>query len=74
LKGVPKVVKFGFYPSKLKKQPVFANDFNIQEGALAPPAPHPTPMMRGPINRSQRFTSILQAPVMFGKIAWPSSV
>jgi len=34
-RGGPKVVKFVFYPSKLKKQPFFANNFKIR-GALAP--------------------------------------
>jgi len=28
--GGPKVVKFVFYPSKLKKQPFLANNFKIQ--------------------------------------------
>jgi len=28
--GGPKVVKFVFYPSKLKKQHLFANNFKIQ--------------------------------------------
>jgi len=27
------VVKYGFYPSNLKKQPFFANNFKIQGGA-----------------------------------------
>jgi len=36
-RGGPKVVKFVFYPSKLKKQPFFANNFKIQ-GAKLPPA------------------------------------
>jgi len=40
--GGPKVVKFGFYPSKLKKQPSFANNFKIQ-GGQGPP--FPTPMI-----------------------------
>ena len=40
--GGPKVVKFGFYPSKLKKQPFFANNLKIQ-GGKAPSAP-PSPM------------------------------
>jgi len=31
-------VKFGFYPSKLKKQRFFANDFKIQGVAKAPPS------------------------------------
>jgi len=31
-RGWPKVVKFVFYRSKLKKQPFFANDFKIQGG------------------------------------------
>jgi len=30
------VVKFVVYPSKLKKQPFFANNFKIQRGAKAP--------------------------------------
>ena len=37
-KGEAKVMKFGFYPSKLKKQPFFANNFKI-EGGLAFHAP-----------------------------------
>jgi len=36
-RGGPKVVKFVFHPSKLKKQPFFANTFKIQ-GGQAPPA------------------------------------
>jgi len=36
--GGPKVVKFGFYPWKLKKQPFFANNFKIQ----GPPCPPPS--------------------------------
>jgi len=36
--GGPKAVKFVFYPSKLKKQPVFANTFKIQ-GGLGSPSP-----------------------------------
>ena len=32
-------MKFVFYPSKLKKQSFFANNFKIHGGALAPPAP-----------------------------------
>jgi len=43
-RGGPKVVKFGFYLSKLKKQPFFADNFTIQ-GGLAPYAPLPTPMV-----------------------------
>jgi len=34
--GGPKVVKFGFYPSKLKKQP-FLLTFSKSRGAKAPP-------------------------------------
>ena len=34
-----KVVKFGFYPSKLKKQPFFANNFKIQGGQGPPLTP-----------------------------------
>jgi len=30
-------VKFAFYPSKLKKQPFFANNFKIQGGLSTPP-------------------------------------
>jgi len=30
--GGPKVVKFGVYPSKLKKQQLFAKNFKIQGG------------------------------------------
>jgi len=41
--GGIKMVKFGFYPSKLKKKTFFANDFKIQ-GALPPCPPLPTPM------------------------------
>jgi len=41
--GGPKVVKFVFYPSKMKKQPFFANNFKIQ-GMARFPAPLPTPM------------------------------
>ena len=37
------MVKFGFYPSKLKKQPFFANNFTIQ-GSKARLPPLPTPM------------------------------
>jgi len=37
--GGPKVVKFVFYPSKLKKQPFFANNFKIQGGPRPFPAP-----------------------------------
>jgi len=37
--GGPKVVKFVFYPSKLKKQPFFANKFKIHGGSLSPPLP-----------------------------------
>jgi len=37
--GGPNVVKLGFYPSKLKKQPFFANTLKIQGGIpLAPPS------------------------------------
>jgi len=44
--GGPKVVKFGFYRSKLKKQPFLANNFKIQGGLLAAPLPPlPTPMI-----------------------------
>jgi len=32
------VVKFGFYPSKLKKEPFFANTFQSQ-GSLGAPFP-----------------------------------
>ena len=39
----PKVVKLVFYPSKLNKQPFFANNFKIQ-GARPSPAPLPTPI------------------------------
>jgi len=42
-KGGPKVSKFDFSPSKLRKQPFFAGDFKIQ-GAKAPPPLFPTPM------------------------------
>jgi len=41
--GGQKVVKFGFYPSKLKKQPFFASNFKIQ-GVTRSPDPFPTPM------------------------------
>ena len=37
-RGVSKVVKFVFYPSKLKKQPFIAKDFKIQ-GGKSPPCP-----------------------------------
>jgi len=43
-RGGSKVVKFGFHPSKLKKQPFFANNFKIQ-GWPSPPLP--TPMATG---------------------------
>ena len=46
-RGGSKVVKFVFYPSKLKKQPFFANSFKIQGGALAPLPLLPTPMHVG---------------------------
>ena len=46
-RGGPKVVKFGFYPSKLKKQPFFANSFKIQGGQGPPLPPLPTPMDMG---------------------------
>ena len=39
-RGGPKVVKFGFYPSKLKKQPFFANNFKIQGGPATPSDVH----------------------------------
>jgi len=42
----PKAVKFVFYPSKLKKQLFFANNFNIQRGP-SPLPPLPTPMNTG---------------------------
>jgi len=38
-RGEPKLVKFGFYPSKLKKQPFVANNFKIQRGPSPPAAP-----------------------------------
>ena len=38
------MVKFVFYPSKLKKQPLFANNFKIQGEAKAPCPPLPTTM------------------------------
>ena len=38
--GRPNVVKFVFYPSKLKKQPFFANNFKIQ-GGQGPPFRRP---------------------------------
>jgi len=37
-RGGPKALKFVFYPSKLKKQPFFDNNFKIQ-GAKPSPAP-----------------------------------
>jgi len=37
-------VKFVFYPSKLKKQPLFANIFKIQGGKAPLSLPLPTPM------------------------------
>ena len=40
-RGEPKAVKFVFYPSKLKKQPFFANSFKIQ-GGQGPPLPLPS--------------------------------
>jgi len=43
--GGAKAVKFVFYPSKLKKQTFFANNFKIQ-GGLSPPAPFRRPCMR----------------------------
>jgi len=39
-KGGPKVVKFGFYSSKLKKQPFFAKHFRIH-GGQGPPFRRP---------------------------------
>ena len=38
-RGWPKVVLFGFYPSKMKKQPFFANNFKIQGRARPFPGP-----------------------------------
>jgi len=38
--GGLKVLKFGFYPSKLKKQPFFANNFKIQRGQGPPSDAH----------------------------------
>jgi len=38
-RGEPKVVKFGFYPSKLKKQP-FLLIITKSRGGKAPPSPH----------------------------------
>ena len=35
-----KAVKIVFYPSKMKKQPFFANNFKIQ-GGFGPPVPKP---------------------------------
>jgi len=40
--GGPKVVKFGFYPSKMKKQPFFANNFKIQGVERSPCPPSDT--------------------------------
>jgi len=39
----PKVVKFGFHPSKLKKQPFFANNFKSRggQGPSLPPFRRP---------------------------------
>jgi len=45
--GGPKVVKFDFYPSKLKKQPFLANNFKIQEGQR--PSLPPVSDAHGPI-------------------------
>jgi len=42
--GGPKVVKFGFHPSKLKKQP-FLLIISKSRGVQGPPLP--TPMVRG---------------------------
>jgi len=41
--GGPKMMKFRFYPSKLKKQLVFANNFKIQrgQGPTCPPIRRP---------------------------------
>jgi len=39
--GEEREVKFGFYSSKLKKQPLFANNFKIQGAKV----PLPTPMV-----------------------------
>ena len=33
------MVTFGFYPSTLKKQPFFANNFKIQGGPMPPLSP-----------------------------------
>ena len=45
-RGGPKVVKFGFYPSKLKKKP-FLLIISKSRGALPPaPPPLPTPMFK----------------------------
>jgi len=41
-RGEPKVVKFVFYPSKMKKQPFFANNFKIQGMARSPCPPSDT--------------------------------
>jgi len=40
------VVKFGFYPSKLKKQPFFANNFKLQGGPWPPCPPFRRPWLR----------------------------
>ena len=40
--GAPKEVKFGFYLSKMKKQPIFAKNFKIQREAKPPPYPLPS--------------------------------
>jgi len=45
--GGPKVVKFGFYLSKLKKQPLFANNFKIQGGQSTPYPPFRRPSQGG---------------------------
>jgi len=38
--GKPRAVKFGFYLSKLKKQPFFAHNFKIQGGKTPPSDAH----------------------------------
>ena len=60
----PEVVKFGFYPSKLKNNPFFANNFKIQGAGKATPCPPlPTPMIVRiclPYRQGQALSKILK--------------
>ena len=70
--GGPKVVKFGFYPSKLRKTSFFANNFKIQGGPnpSAPPFRRPCTTRNFNIHKCLHLWSRYAAIISLNFFIW----